>query len=153
MNNGIKESGAAKKRIGITLFDVLLFVLIIAVGVLVYEFVLTDSTLDDTYAVSYVIRAVEVRDELTDRVAVGDQVFSTDGTFMGNVKAYEVTASRSALTGQLIPGRYDLYITISAESSSPDEAIVSGYEVLVESEYSLRTDNFSFSGVCISVGK
>lgn len=152
MNNRIKES-STKKRIGITLFDVLLTIIIIAVGVLVYEFVLTDSTLDDTYSVVYVIKVAEVRDELTDRVAVGDEVFTTDGTFMGNVKAYEVTASRSALTGQIIPGRYDLYVTITAESSSPDEAIVSGYEVLVEREYSLRTDNFSFSGVCISVGK
>ncbi len=152
MNNRIKDS-STKKRIGITLFDVLLTIIIIAVGVLVYEFVLTDSTLDDTYSVVYVIKVAEVRDELTDRVVVGDEVFTTDGTFMGNVKAYEVTASRSALTGQIIPGRYDLYITITAESSSPDEAIVSGYEVLVESEYSLRTDNFSFSGVCISVGK
>lgn len=152
MNYKKEKDGAAKRRIGITLVDVLVFALILFVCILAYRFIFTETD-GETYGVSYVIKVSEVRDELSDRITVGDEVYSSDGVYMGRVRACEVTASLSPLSGQSIPGLYDLYVTIEAESSAPDEVLVGGNSVKVEGEYSLRTTGFSFSGVCISIGK
>lgn len=147
-----EKDGTAKKRIGITLVDVLILVLIVFLCVVAYRFVFTETE-DEAYTVSYVIKVTEVRDELSDRITVGDEVYTDGGVYMGRVRAYEVTGAVSALNGQTIPGLYDLYVTVEAESSDPDEVLINGISVKVEGEYSLRTAEFSFGGVCISIGK
>lgn len=147
-----ERADAGKKRIGITLIDVLLFVLIVLVAILAYRFVFTDTEAE-AYGVSYVIKVTEVRAEFADRIAAGDEVYSADGVYMGTVRACEAASSVSPLTGQTIPGVHDLYVTVEAESADADEIIISGCEVKVEGKYSFRTVNFAFDGVCIDIGE
>lgn len=148
----VKENGS-KKRIGITVVDVLILLFIVFVGFFAYKIIFTADTEEDTYAVSYVMKVNAVREELTDRIAVGDKVYLVgDNAAVGVVTAYEITGAVIEETGQTIPGMYDLYITIEAESQKDDGVYVSGYNIHVEDEYSMRTNSFAFDGVCISVG-
>ncbi len=152
MNYKKERSDAENRRIGITLIDVLIFVIIALVAVLAYRFVFTDTETEE-YDVSYVIKVTEVRAEFSDRIAAGDEVYSYDGVYMGTVRACEVASAVSALTGQTIPGMYDLYVTVEAESADADEIVISGSTIKVEGKYSFRTVNFAFEGVCIDTGK
>lgn len=148
----LKENGS-KKRIGITVVDVLVLLFIVFVGFFAYKIIFTADTVEDTYAVSYVMKVNAVREELTDRISVGDKVYLVDdNAAVGVVTAYEITGAVIEETGQTIPGMYDLYITIEAESQKDDGVYVSGYNIHVEDEYSMRTNYFAFDGVCISVG-
>lgn len=147
-----KENNS-KKRIGITVVDVLILLIVIFIGAFAYRIIFTSGGEEETYPVSYVMKVHGVREELSDRIAVGDEVFLTeDNSDVGVVKAYEVTAAVIEETGQTVPGMYDLYITIEASSSKDGGVYVSGYNINVEGGYSMRTNSFAFEGVCISVG-
>ncbi len=148
------EKSGAKHRIGITAVDVLILVIILAVGVFAYQIIFTSDTDTESYPIDYVIKVSAVRDELSDRVNIGDKVFLwEDNAEVGAVKAYEVTASVLPETGQTLPGLYDLYITVTAGSASSDRIYVSGHNITVEGEYSMRTNSFFFDGICISINK
>lgn len=153
MNVKSGEKNNSGKKTGITVVDVLIFALIIAAVFTVYKFVLTNDTSSEVYPISYVVKVPCVRGELSDRISVGDSVFLTsDNSVVGTVRAYEVTSAVIEKTGQTVPGMYDLYITVEAQSERNGGVYVSGYEINVEGKYSMRTNSFAFDGICISVG-
>ncbi len=154
MKLGKKNKDADAVRVTITVVDVLLIAALVLIAVFAVRYVFSTDTDDETYSVSYVVKISEVRDELADKLATGDVLYFTEnGESVGTVVASEATVAVREKTGQLVPGRSDIYVTVEVQSSEPESVKVSGCEILVEGKYSMRTTDFSFECVCISVGK
>ena len=139
---------AEKKRF-FTVADAIILLSLVLFGYLVYRFAFAE-TKSDTYEIDYVVKVPAVRSELSDRIAVGDGVYSMTGEYMGRVTAYE-TRTAVLSTGQTLPGCSDLYITIEAQAS--DDGVVAGNEIYVEGQYELYTVGLYFDCVCIDVRK
>ena len=137
-----------KKRFAVTVADLVILILILLVGFFIYRYAFAGAG-DDTFEIDYVVKVSAIRTELSDRIAVGDEVYSRDGDYMGRVSAYQVRAAVLETTGQTLPDCSDLYITIEAQASG--DGNVSGYEIYAERELSLYTTGLSFEGVCIRV--
>lgn len=129
--------------------DAVILLSLVLFGYLVYRFAFV-QTRSDTYEIDYVVKAAAVRSELSDRVAVGDEVYSMSGEHMGRVTAYE-TRTAVLPSGQTMPGCSDLYITIEAQASG--DGVVAGTKIFVEGEYELYTPGLYFNCVCIDVRK
>ena len=139
---------AEKKRFAVTAADLVIFILILLVGLFIYRYAFAGSA-EDTFEIDYVVKVSAIRNELSDRIAVGDAVYSSNGDYMGRVSAYQVRAAVLETTGQTLPDCSDLYITIEAQASGSGN--VSGYEIYAERELEMYTTGLSFHGVCIRV--
>lgn len=154
MNNGKKKNSAESRRIKVTAVDVLIIAAAVLVCLLAVRYVFSTEADDEVYEVSYVIKISEVRDEFADKLSAGDVIYiASNGIEVGTVKACEITSAVREKTGQTVPGRSDIYVTVEALSSEPGKISISGCDILVEGEYSMRSADFSFECVCISVGK
>ncbi len=143
-----------RPRVTVTAIDVLIVIALAVLAVFAVRYVFSDGTGDEAYEVSYVLKISEVRDELADKLASGDMLYLFEnGECVGTVVAREVTVAVREKTGQLVQGRSDIYVTVEVMSSEPESVNVSGTEIFVEGEYSMRSTDFSFECVCISVGK
>lgn len=153
MNNGKKKKNSESLRITVTAVDVLIMIAALLLCLLAVRYVFSTDADDEAYEVSYVIKLSEVRDEFADKIAAGDVLYlSSNGVEIGTVKACEVTVAVRDKTGQHVPGRSDIYVTVEALSSDPETVSISGCDIFVEGEYSVRTADFSFECVCISIG-
>lgn len=95
-----------------------------------------------------------MRDEFSDKLKAGDALYLvSNGVKVGTVTACESTASVLDKTGQVVPGKSDIYVTVEVKSSEADRINVSGCDILVEGQYAMRSANFSFECVCVSIGK
>ena len=140
--------GAEKKRLSVTAADLVIVIILYLFGFFTYENVFIGPS-EETYAVEYVVKVSAIRAELSDRISVGDDVYSADGSYMGSVTAYERRDAVLGTTGQTLPGVSDLYITIGAQAD--ENGFVSGYEIYAERELELYTTGLSFDCVCIRV--
>ncbi len=138
----------SEKRAFVTAADVIIIAALLLLGFLAYRYVYSGPD-EETFELDYVVKVSSIRSELSERIAVGDEVYSADGAYMGRVTAYESRGAVLGTTGQTVPDRSDLYITI--EASADSDGLVSGHEVYVERELSLYTTGLSFDGICISV--
>lgn len=136
-----------KKRSGVTAADFVIIIILLLLCLFVYRYVFAGMG-GNTYEIDYVLKVEAIRSELSDRIAVGDSVYSSDGAYMGHVTAVEKRAARIG-TGQTLPDRYDLYITVGAEADVGGS--VSGYAIYAERELQMYTVGLSFDCVCISV--
>lgn len=150
-----KGAGAASaKSVRITIADV---VIILTAAVFIamlihYTFAKDDGA--DGYTIQYVVKVTGVRDELSDRITVGDAVYNMEDSLpMGTVTAFSREASTDE-KGRTIPGMMDLYVTIEA-SARPYSvgSAVSGHMIYAEGRLELRTSKFYFGGVCIDVSR
>lgn len=137
-----------KKRLAVTAADLVIVIALVALVFFTYEYVFAGSS-EDTFELDYVVKVSSIRSELADRISVGDEVYSADGVYMGRVTAYEARTAVLGTTGQTLPDRSDLYITIEAEAS--DGGYVSGHRIYAECELRMFTAGLSFEGVCINV--
>lgn len=137
-----------KKRLAVTAADLVIVIVLLALAFFTYEYVFEGSEAD-TFELDYVVKVSAIRSELADRITVGDEVYSVDGAYMGRVTAYEARAAVLGTTGQTLPDRSDLYITIEVEAE--EGRYVSGVRIYVECELQMFTKGLSFEGVCINV--
>ncbi len=138
----------SEKRAFVTAADLLIIAALLLIGFFAYRYVYSGPE-EESFELDYVVKVAAVRSELSEKVAVGDEVYSADGAYMGRVTAFESRGAVLTTTGKTVPDRSDLYITI--EASADGDGLVSGYEIYVERELSLHTTGLSFDGVCISV--
>lgn len=152
MNNEKKKNEKAAVRVTVADVIVLLFVAVLIL--LAVKYVFSTDANDETYDISYVIKISEVRDELADKLKAGDTLYlSSNGLAVGTVTACESTSAVLDKTGQTVPGHSDLYVTVTVKSSEAERIMISGCNITVEGEYSMRSTDFSFECVCVSVGK
>ena len=137
----------SEKRAFVTAADLLIIAALLLIGFFAYRYVYSGPE-EESFELDYVVKVAAVRSELSEKVAVGDEVYSADGAYMGRVTAFESRGAVLTTTGKTVPDRSDLYITIA---SADGDGLVSGYEIYVERELSLHTTGLSFDGVCISV--
>ncbi len=137
-----------KRRVSVTAVDLIIIAALLLTGFFTYRYVFSDPV-GETFELDYVVKVSAVRSELSEKIAVGDEVYSEDGAYMGRVTAYESRGAVMGTTGQTIPDRSDLQITIEAVADSG--GLVSGNEIYVGRELSMYTTGLFFEGVCISV--
>lgn len=161
------ENGAAGVwHAHVTAVDFIIIASIVIAAFLTYNFIFGGADFDESgVPIIYVVKASGVRDELSDRVSVGDSIYSSEsGEYMGKVTAYERRDAIIAATGATIQGQSDIYVTIEADTDGGSEStesgvmtggvtLKSGCVISVEGKLSLRTASFSFDGVCISIDK
>lgn len=141
-----------EKRRAVTAADLVIILLIAVLIAVVYRYAFAETG-DGGVNIDYTVKVSGVRAELSDRIKAGDEVYSTDGVYMGKVVSSSPAAAVLEQTGQSLPGLYDLYITIEATANG-DEASgwkIGWQEIFVEREMELYTPGLRFDGVCISV--
>ena len=131
-----------------TAADLVIIILIIALGFIVYRYAFASSG-EDTFEIDYTVKVSAIRSELSDKVKAGDDVYSSDGAYMGRVISCSPVTAVLGTTGQTLPGMSDLYITIEAEATG--DRVVGWYEIYAERELELYTAGLYFECVCISV--
>lgn len=152
MNNEKKKNGSVSVRVTAT--DVFIIIAAAILLLLIVRFVFLTDANDEAYDISYVIKLSGVRDEFSDKLKAGDALYLvSNGVKVGTVTACESTASVLDKTGQVVPGKSDIYVTVEVKSSEADRINVSGCDILVEGQYAMRSANFSFECVCVSIGK
>lgn len=152
MTNGKKKNGSVSVRVTAT--DVFIIIAAVLLLLLIVRFVFLTDANDEAYDISYVVKISGVRDEFSDKLKAGDAIYlAANGVKVGTVTACESTASVLDKTGQVVPGRSDIYVTVEVKSSEADRISVSGCNIVVEGAYSMRSASFSFECVCVSIGK
>ncbi len=146
----LEKTKSDRARFPFTAADLVIIAVIVLFGFFIYRYAFAGAG-GDTFEIDYVVKVSAVRSELADRIAAGDTVFAEDGTTLGRVTAYEKRNAVLGSTGQTLPNRFDLYITVEAEMD--ETGLVAGHEIYAEKELVLHTSEFLFEGVCINVRK
>lgn len=165
-----------KKRMHLNWIDAL-FVLFLLMAVCVAVLVFgsgREETSSDGQAVKlrYVVKVGELREELDDRITVGDTAYDSSGLYrMGTVigsQSEHSTYFSSSVTetvvgsggefyeapvSSVIPGKVDLYVTLEAEALLMEDGryYVDGRFVCVGTFLSLMTQHFFGEGYCVSI--
>lgn len=141
-----------EKRRAVTAADLVILILIVILGAVVYRYAFASHD-EGSVDIDYTVKVSAVRSELADRIKAGDEVYSTDGAYMGRVVSSSPATAVLEKTGQSMPGLYDLYITIEASATGDETAgwRIGWQEIYVERELELYTPGLRFGGVCISV--
>lgn len=137
-----------REKIRVTAVDLVIVLVLLLAVFLAYRYVYSGPA-EETFELDYVVKVSGIRSELAQKISVGDDVYSTDGEYMGRVTAYEPRGAVLGTTGQSLPDRSDLYITIEAQADG--DGLVSGHEIYVERELELYTTGLSFECICINV--
>ncbi|NLM56300.1 MAG: DUF4330 family protein [Clostridiales bacterium] len=150
--NGV--GGASSKSIRITIVDVIIIITAAVFIAMLIHYTFARDNSGDGYIIQYVVKVAGVRDELSDRITVGDAVYNMEDSLpMGTVTAFSREASTDE-KGRTIPGMMDLYVTIEANARPYGVgSAVSGHVIYAEGWLELRTSKFYFGGVCIDVSR
>ena len=154
------------KRPFLNIFNLLTVLVIIAgVAAAVYFFVLKEDndTAPELTSVEYIIEIKDVRDELTDKISVGDKVVDTVGQLeIGVVEEIEYTKSYSYEldneTGTLViserPDHSNIIVTVSAKANVTDKGYdINGCVINVGKPVYARFPGFVEVSHCISMKK
>jgi hypothetical protein len=150
--NGVGVASANRVRISVADIVIIITVAVFVAMLIHFTFAKDDGT--DGYIIQYVVKVTGVRDELSDRITVGDAVYNMEDNLpMGTVTAFSREASVDE-KGRTIPGMMDLYVTIEASARPYGVgSAVSGHMIYAEGHLELRTSKFYFAGVCIDVSR
>jgi len=155
-----------KRKIRINLMDILiLLVLAAAVIVLLYVFVWNDSTDSvqvQNATITYVVEVVQVDERYSDLIENGQPVVDAVtrqplGTINGTPESratlianFDSSTQKEVYTE--MPGKVNLYITITAEANVTDRGYtVSGVPIRVGERLSLMLPNMQCTGFCIQL--
>lgn len=157
-----KKDGNGKSFFNI--FNILIALVIIAgVGAALYFFVLKDDTdaSVELVDVEYTVEIKEVRDELADRIFVGDRLTdSVAQVDIGTVKGIEYTPNCTYEldndTGELVksekPDHTDIIVSVSAKAAITDKGYdINGCVINVGKAVYSRFPGFVGTGYCISM--
>ena len=154
------------KRSFFNIFNLLTVLIIIAgIAASVYFFVLKEDvdTAPVLYDVEYIIEIKDVRDELRDKISIGDKVVDSVGQLdIGVVEEIEYTRSYSYEldneTGELViserPDHSNIIVTISAKANITDKGYdINGCVINVGKPVYARFPSFVEVSHCISMKK
>jgi len=158
------EKTKRRNKPAVNVVDLLIVLLILAVGaVLLYVFVFNgrgEQIAPQMRTVRYVVELKNVRDEFTDKVTVGENAFDSVGLYnIGIITAYEekdaTRRGTNLVAGEPVitpyPGRKNLYLTIEAQANLENNIYsIGGYRITVGMGVSLKMQNFSGTGNCIT---
>ena len=157
-----KKDGTKKSFLNI--FNLLTaLVLIAAVAAALYFFVLKEDTdvAPELTDVEYIIEIKEVKDELTDKISVGDWLVDSVGQIeIGVVEeieytrsyTYELDSATATLVVSEYPDHSNLIVTVSAKAKITDKGYeINGCVINVGKPVYARFPNFTGTGHCISM--
>ena len=158
------EKTKRRNKPAVNIVDFLIVLLILAVcAVLLYVFVFNgrgEQLAPQTRTVRYVVEAKNVREEFSDKVAIGDTVFDSVALYnIGVVTAYEekdaTRRSTNLVTGEPVivpvPGRKHIYLTIEAQANLENNIYsIGGYKISVGMSVMLKLKNLTAAGNCIT---
>lgn len=140
---------------------VVLLVILVVIGYAVYAMAARVEDNGGSADVQYVICADRLRSGFSDKLAVGDPVYNTEGDFMGNVVSvsaspayFEGVDSNGNAVKSTAEGYETAYITVSCNASVRKWGYeINGETVAAGESYEMRTPALLFEGQCVSVEK
>lgn len=154
------------KKHKFNIIDALIIIVILAIIAVAAFFLLRDKPTEEvkqTVAIEYVVEFRKVRNELSDKISVGDKVVDSVAKYhIGEVIAVSAVdavfsngndfTSGTAVVGTY-PGYSDVRMTVSAEAviSGGRYVISGGYNVSVGSRVDVRTPNYNGTGYCTAI--
>ena len=150
-------------------FNIIDAVIIILLGTIIAVaafFLLRDKPTDEvkeTVAIEYVVEFRKVRDELNNKISVGDTVVDSVAKYhIGEVIAVSAVPAvfsdgndfntSTAIAGTY-PGYSDVRMTVSAEAviNGGRYVLSGGYNISVGSRVDVRTPNYNGTGYCTAI--